>query len=265
MMILRILIGTLLVPVSLDNDDSYQLNLKSWRFFFSWLLWTVLPSINLGYLVITDLLLELQDIRQDSGFANVSDHLFVQLDYFTNILSFWILPAAMGHLVSRFDSYDLLKLPQRKFEVFLHVLLSIITNCMFVLELTGINFIIGVYLLIIYFMQLTSSIFLVNVFTSSFIYCCQQFCFIKCEHTMIEESKRLFQYYDKIRTGLGPSLLFLYAYYLITLVYTSYWLTYDYKLLFCLSIVNVMMIIWNLTLSCQNCFDSLQLVADVLR
>ena len=137
---LRFCIRILLVPVSISQDGEYKLKFRSKRFFFSWLLWILTPSVLLGYFFYTSLVQQIDNINKDSGFQNVSDIVFYQLDLINYLLAAWILPAGTGHLVSQFHSKDLLKFPIRKLGVFLCIIFNLLLHISYLMEEGGERF-----------------------------------------------------------------------------------------------------------------------------
>ncbi|XP_023332904.1 uncharacterized protein LOC111704792 [Eurytemora carolleeae] len=262
--ILRIMIKILLVPVSTTKDGVFQLRYISWRFFFGWLIWTFLPSSVWGYIFYSDLVLVIEDINEDPGFNNVSDQVFAQTDNILTLVSFWVLPSGMGLLVSQVGSNDNLTLPTRKLELFLCTMLNAIFYTYYLVEMTGSQLFFGLIIGGFYTIHLTSSMFLINVFTSSFIQKCMKFNATQNQN-LVDESKLIIESYGNLKKGLGPVLLNLFCSFLISITYTTYWVTYRIRLLDFGNILTGIMIIWNLSLSCQSCFDWLQSTAHILR
>ena len=262
--ILRILIKILLVPVSITKDGIFQLRFISWRFFFGWLIWTFLPSSVWGYIFYSDVVLMIENIKQDPGFNNVSDEVFMQMDNILTLVSLWVLPSGMGLLVSQVGSNDDLTLPTRKLELFLCTILSAIFYTYYLVEKTGSQFFFCLIIAGFYTIHLTSSMFLINVFTSSFIQKCKKFNAIQNQN-LLDESKLIIESYGNLKKGLGPVLLNLFCSFLISITYTTYWVTYEINLEVFGNIMTGIMIIWNLSLSCQSCFDWLQSTAHIVR
>ena len=262
--ILSIMIKILLVPVSTTKDGVFQLRYISWRFFFGWLIWTFLPSSVWGYIFYSDLVLVIEDINEDPGFNNVSDQVFAQTDNILTLVSFWVLPSGMGLLVSQVGSNDDLTLPKRKLELFLCTILNAIFYTYYLVEMTGSQLFFGLIIGGFYTIHLTSSMFLINVFTGSFIQKCKKFNATQNQN-LVDESKLIIESYGNLKKGLGPVLLNLFCSFLISITYTTYWVTYRIRLLDFGNILTGIMIIWNLSLSCQSCFDWLQSTAHTLR
>ena len=262
--ILRILIKILLVPVSITKDGIFQLRFISWRFFFGWLIWTFLPSSVWGYIFYSDVVLMIENIKQDPGFNNVSDEVFMQMDNILTLVSLWVLPSGMGLLVSQVGSNDDLTLPTRKLELFLCTILNAIFYTYYLIEKTGSEFFFRLIIAGYYTIHLTSCMFLINVFTSSFIQKCKKFDAIQNQN-LLDESKLIIESYGNLKKGLGPVLLNLFCSFLISITYTTYWVTYKINLEVFGNIMTGIMIIWNLSLSCQSCFDWLQSTAHIVR
>ena len=262
--ILRILIKILLVPVSITQDGIFQLRFISWRFFFGWLIWTFLPSSVLGYIFYSDLVLVIENIKKDPGFNNVSEQVFYLLDHILTLISLWVLPSGMGFLVSQVGSNDDLTLPTRKLELFLCISLNAIFYTYYLVEMTGSQFFFYLIVAGFYTIHLTSSMFLINVFTSSFIQKCKTFNAMQ-NLNLLDESKQIIESYGNLKKGLGPMLLNLFCGFLMSTTYTTYWLTDGIQLLHSGTILLGIMIIWNLSLSCQSCFEWLQSTEHILR
>ena len=246
-------------------ENIHKLKFISKSFFSSWLIWSLIPSGLLGYFFYTSLVNQIEDLKKDSGFKNVSDKVFYQLDLFNLLLSAWILSAGTGHLASQFHSRDLLILPKRKLGVFLCSILYFLLNFLYLIGEAGVSFYIGLVSMVFSWIQVTSSIWVVNVFTSTFVERCKQLAAVSNHNAMIEESTLIVTQYGNLEKGLGPILLFQFSSNLITITAYFYWFTFYYEWKCWLAIAEGIMMIWNLTLSNQDCFEALQDTSEVLR
>ena len=260
--IVRLMANILLFPVSPKKLGKYELTIKSWRYFFCCLLWCIPPSINEAYMMYQDFK---HGIPSEAGFTKISSLVFVQLGSITALLNYWVLKVCEAYLVEQCGSIPLLLLPSRKVQLIMFVVYSFAVILYCILYFTGLNqFLVPVNYFFVS-LELISSLFLMNVFTTNFVHKCKNLGLFTDIQQLLKESKGLSNAYMNLKKGLGPILLFHYSTSLLLIMYRSYDFVMKFKLLMMADIIRGVFIIWNITSISQECFEELQNANNVLR
>lgn len=257
------MIKILLIPVKTCETGEYQLKCVSWRVFCSFLLWCVLPTTSSAVHLYVN-----ADKYHEIYLTN---HIkFVCLVAFNTLafLTFWLTVPSMGFLVQHTKVIPdcLLVSPRRILEIMLFNMFNIVACFLYLSGLKDINLVSFLFVCIYYQIYLTSSMFLVDAYTCTFINRCKNFRNVIQHELMINESNYLVKAYKSLKISLGPSFVLHYFVSLPNIICYTYWLidggSNGYAI--CL-IVSYSILIWNIASLSQECYEELQLTADFLR
>ena len=129
---------------------------------------------------------------------------------------------------------------------------NLILDTSYLIGEVGESFYVNLFIVVFELIHATSSIWILNVVTSTFIYRCEQFAALPNNGVMIEESKQIVDQYGNLQKGLGPTLLFQISSNLLNITGYFYWFTIDYDWKYCPAIAYGIIIIWNLNHSYSN-------------
>ena len=260
----KFMANILLIPVSPLNNGKYELNIKSWRYFFSCLLWCVLPSVNEAYMMYQDYE---HGIPSEADFKYFSQMAFIQLGSITALLNYWVLKVCGAYLVEQCGSISLLVLPSRKLQLTLFLVYSI-GVCIVVIYIKRFEdldkFLVPVYYFFVP-LKLLSNLFLMNVFTSNFVQKCKNLRLFTDTKFLLKESESVSNAYADLKRGLGPSLLFHYTTSLLMIMNCSYAFVNQFDFTEFADNISNIFIIWNITSISQECYEEQQNANDVLR
>ena len=259
-------IKTLAIPVGFTRSGGLKLKLLSFRFMFSFLIW-ISPTLVLRAYLIQEIYSEI----------NATDLVGIIVDNLTALCdasSVIFLPACIGYLVSKVHqnlASHLIR-PPRLYQL-LFYLFTLVGYWIFFLiwESTGQSpFLIFcvIYGAVIATLIMFSSLFVINLYTSSFVEMCRRVRCITLNSTLIEETYRLISIYRALKDGLGPALFFLFSMGVVFLTGLSYQIAKDSAETVLNSLLPIMyqlVALLNLSLVCQECYNELQENADTLR
>lgn len=259
--VLNIFIKILLIPVQIKRNGEFHLKLCSFRFFISFLVWSVIPSIMLGH-SINPFLISLSTIGTSTTIA-------VSLSFLLLFISYLTTSPSMGYLVARCNTISTISmtLPRRKFGISLCILLWLVGNILNLTMKTQPEFVlIHSMLTAVYFINYSLVIILVNIYTSTFINRCNKFKEISDNTILIKESIFLVTAYENLEQGLGFSYVLNYLIHITFIIFEAYWLVaVDFNPAFCLLALSYFLLIWNLASTSQDCFSTLKNTGAVLR
>ena len=258
--LLEMLVLIQLVPGTFSNSQQYNLKYRSPRFVLGILLWTIFPSIVMGYIIVLEIRPALQEDISVEAIFNLADYMFT-------MLSFWFLQASTVNLVYKcciFLQRPLL-LPYKQIIMLLCLSTNAAASVLYWIKLEGADCILAVITYTVYGMNFLTSMFLINMFTNTFINRCQKFNTMSTNELMIAESKLLIEEYSALEAGLGPAFVFHYGLSVPYITCYAYWLATGASLVNePFVVVSYTLLIWNLAFLSQDCFSSLQSTSDTL-
>lgn len=261
-----LMIKILLIPVSPREDGTYQLNICSLRYFFSCILWCVLPTVLTGWILYLDFEMQTNVIMTKGySFANFATLVFLMIDSLLALLIFCVLPTCGAYLVDQCGSIPLRIIPSRKFQVFMCTALNISQTVLWLITFQGRDLYLNIFSASFVPIQKISSLILINLYTTNFVQKCQDLkTTFNCE-VLLNKSKTLSKDYIGLKNGLGPSLLFHYSTSMLVIMYQCYILTTKCNMMIITDILKGIFMIWNITIVSQECFEEIHSANDVLR
>ena len=115
--------------------------------------------------------------------------------------------------------------------------------------------------------QTSSILFLVNMYSSSYNSMCLKIASVSNPIQILTEYRTLTAAYKGFKTGIGPILLFHYFYSVLYMMQFGFILMSDTRstILYFLLMTYTLILLWNLSVSCQNCFEHRQDTRITLR
>ena len=127
--LLEFYIRILMVPVGKNKVGQYEFRMLSWRYFFSFLIWSGIPLAVTSYIIFDELEI-LESIGSgDVKFSDSVNFIFYQASHILLIMMVNVSPVCMGYLVENHNRRKTrLVLPSRKLEIISVIILTIIYN-----------------------------------------------------------------------------------------------------------------------------------------
>ena len=256
----------LAIPVGIARSGALKLKLVSFRFMFSFLIWSSPTIVWMAY-----------DITKTYSEKNVTELVELFVDTLTKLCdtsSVIFLPACNGYLVSKVHQHlaSHLVRPPRLYQI-LFYLFSLLGCCIYytVWESARRGFFwifCFIFLTVTAAITMFSSLFVVNLYIGSFVAMCRRVPCITLNSTLNDETHQLISIYRALKDGLGPVLFFLFSMGVVYLTVLSYQIskaTGEEGLKYMLSIIYQLVALLNLSFACQECYNELQENADTLR
>ena len=261
--IIKFLIIILLIPVRKENGEYCQ-KWISCKTFFSCLIWSVCPTLSLGFTFFS------HANKYQEYYASNQLRLYCYIVFSVLILvSYWIITPSMGYLVQQCKQiqHQMFIAPVRKLEILIFNIFNIIAVIIVVSEEeAALVVVLFITTYSVYEILLASSMFLVDAYTSTFIRRCKNFKHIIKHEMMLAESKFLLEAYINLRTGLEPSLALHHFVSLPTIIIYSYWGAAEKFSIYAVCLIlSYTILIRNIASLSQECYEELQSISDVLR
>ena len=259
--VLNFLIRICLIPVTKYENCGFEMKVRSWKFVITSMIWTVVPCTLATYIYIPQIE---NALKKNTAFIASS---IVKITSYMSIHVF--LPFCMGYLVSKVKiPLQEMAAPSQKCTI---VLITLVTLFFAVFEFASQPDIFGVKSIITLitniFMTITpsSALFIVNLYTSSFVSRCKKLSCYTGEFA--SECKSLLLAYRSVKNGFGPILLYMLTVHVTVMISIVYGLTTvsDRFLAYFFVFISEVIFILTLCIICQECFDEFQATEDVIR
>ena len=267
--IVSFLVRVYVIPLKTNSKEEKEFKVFSCSFFLSMIIWCIIPiTSKLFDMSAVD---EWPKISQTIGFREQASFGLDLSGQVMDLAFYLSSPASLGYLCWKCQliTESKLKMPSRMFEITMHLILNTAYMIIYYSRLGNSWFIIAiqVYRYLVWMIQSSSILFLANTFTSSFTFMCQNLKQIGNSTQLLLEYKILINAYQGFKTGIGPIILFHYIYSSLYLMQFAFGHISDgtSMLLYVLMMAYTLVLLWNVSSCCQQCYEDLQKTKETLR
>ena len=267
--ILSFLVRVYVIPLKTNSKGEKEFKVFSCSLFLSMIIWCIIP--------ITSKLLDMSIVDQWSMISQTNgfrDQASFGLDLSVQVLDlafYFSNPVSLGYLCWKCQliTESKLKMPSRMFEITMHFILNTAYMIIYYSRLGNSWYIVAiqVYRYLVWIIQSSSTLFLANIFTTLFTSKCQNLKHIGNSTQLLVEYKIIINAYQGFKTGIGPIILFHYIYSSLYLMQFAFGHISDgtSMMLYVLMMAYTLVLLWNLSSCCQQCYEDLQKTIETLR
>ena len=257
----------LLVPAERNSVGEYKFRILSWRYFFSWLVWSFLSSSATIFIFSAEIRNILTYLGSTQNFDQTAGLLFYQTSHALDIMILYATPVCLGYLVNNYNiEKKCLILPSRKIEILLYTISYFITGLLVTLERKDKTkqVVAFIELGILIFTTVVTMI-LYNTLITNFVENCKKIKELPFE-AQGDAMKQILVEYARLKVGLGPTAMIWHIISIVSLVAISYSLAaISPTLPMGIILISYTIQIWNISACCQEAYYALQSAGQVLR
>ena len=255
----------LLVPAERNSVGEYKFRILSWRYFFSWLVWSFLSSSATIFIFSAEIRNILTYLGSTQNFDQTAELLFYQTKHAFDIMILYATPVCLGYLVNNYNiEKKCLILPSRKIEILLYTISYFITGLLGTLETEDKTKVVTFIELGILIFTTVVTMILYNTLITNFVENCKKIKELPFE-AQGDAMKQILVEYAHLKVGLGPTAMIWHIYIIVYLVAISYNLAISPTLPMGIILISFTIQIWNISACCQEAYYALQSAGQVLR
>lgn len=265
--VLQFLVKIMFIPLRTNSQGEYCFRMLSLRSFLSLVIWAVIPCSPIVYRVVTNLMDIIKVVQTGASFNNITTWSLITGVDAVDFTCLFLMPLCLGQLIH--NSKELLdhkiRLPSRWMAMTLFNIVNVVFVGVWAWEgdwHRGVYYITGY---LVYSVYYAAKMFMVNSVVSTFVWECKNLANIWSEDQLIIEIKRLIRIYSGIKNGLEPIMLFNYTNAMVCLLAFGFIQSRRFSFTFVTLSVFMTIVLWNLSVCCQDCFEELQKIKSVIR